>query len=320
MISLRTAAAATALVLALIARSDANQDCPTYKKGVKTGRIVDPRIVEASGMAASARNPGMLWLHNDSGHKPRLFAVDTSGTLTAVYTLALPRAVDWEDIAIGPGPVASVDYIYIADIGDNAARRQFVTIYRVEEPIIVASTVAAGAVIEESITAFTAFELQYPDGAHDAEVLLSDPVTSDLYIITKSFTDGISGVYRFPYPHTPAHQPGHRRFLEKVGRIQFRGIRARDIAVTAGDVSPAGDHIILRTYTQALVWPRALHTQIRHQLASPPCPVRTVGIGFPFDLFEAIAYASDGRSYYTLSEGRNQAIYRFDVDDSHANE
>ena len=37
-----------------------------------------PEIPEASGLAISRRNPGIIWSHNDSGHATELFALQTS--------------------------------------------------------------------------------------------------------------------------------------------------------------------------------------------------------------------------------------------------
>lgn len=41
---------------------------------------------------------------------------------------------DVEDIAIGPGPEAGVDYIYVSDTGNNDKDRDVVQIYRIREP------------------------------------------------------------------------------------------------------------------------------------------------------------------------------------------
>ncbi len=290
------------------AQQPVQRPCPVYGPATKVGRITDPRITEISGLAASATNPGILWLHNDSGDDARLFAVGTDGATRAVYVLPSAAAIDWEDIAIGPGPRAGVDYLYIGDIGDNGARRSHVTIYRVAEPRLSQSQPPS-----LNLSRFTTFRLEYPDGPRDAEVLLSDPTSGDLFIVSKDFANGESSVYRFGYPHKPASSTDGRNVLELVGHIRFRGMRASDIAATAGDVSPGGDTVIVRTYTQALVWRRASHTRLAHELMTAPCPVHTVGIGFPFDQYEAIAYAPDGASYYTVSEGNTRSIYKFDL-------
>ena len=89
------------------------------------------------------------------------------------------RAVDWEDIAIGPGPKRGRWYLYIGDIGDNERRRGEVVVYRVEEP----RTAACKA--ESSTGRATAIRLRYPDEPHNARLLVH-PVTGDLYLISKA--------------------------------------------------------------------------------------------------------------------------------------
>jgi len=309
---LRIPAATAALLAIATAAAGADPRCPVYSSGIRTGRIADDRIHEASGLAASAHNKGILWIHNDSGDKPRIFAITPRGRTVGVYNLPSAVAYDWEDIAIGPGPKAAVDYIYIGDIGDNGARRNHVSIYRVEEP-----RVPRGAEpVEADLDNVTAFHLRYPDGPQDAEVLLSDPISGDLIILTKDFANGRSGIYRFRYPHAPDTTRKAPATLELVGKMSFYGARAADVAVTAGDVSPSGDAVLLRTYTQALVWPRALHTNLGHELMTVPCPDATVGIGFPFDQYESAAFSSNGRSYYTVSEGAHRYVRRFDLRDA----
>ena len=55
----------------------------------------------------------------------------------AIYALDGATAIDWEDIAIGPGPQAETPYLYVGDIGDNAERRPNIVVYRVAEPKVV---------------------------------------------------------------------------------------------------------------------------------------------------------------------------------------
>ncbi|VAX19112.1 hypothetical protein MNBD_IGNAVI01-2275, partial [hydrothermal vent metagenome] len=69
------------------------------------GIIESNEINEASGIAASRKNPGLFWTHNDSGDNARLFAFDSLGRHRGEFLLAGIQNRDWEDIAIGPGPV-----------------------------------------------------------------------------------------------------------------------------------------------------------------------------------------------------------------------
>ncbi len=43
------------------------------------GRLEDARIREASGLARSQRQPGILWIINDNGAKEIVHAIDPSG-------------------------------------------------------------------------------------------------------------------------------------------------------------------------------------------------------------------------------------------------
>ena len=62
------------------------------------GRLQDPRLREASGIAASRLHDERFWLINDSG-EARLFAVGPDGR--HLGTVALDRSLrgDWEDLA-----------------------------------------------------------------------------------------------------------------------------------------------------------------------------------------------------------------------------
>jgi len=89
---------------------------------VDLGLIGYDAISEASGIAASRSNPDVLWTHNDGGDSPRLFAFNTQGKHLGVYSIAGVSNRDWEDMAIGPGPIDGQQYLYIGEIGDNDAQ------------------------------------------------------------------------------------------------------------------------------------------------------------------------------------------------------
>lgn len=131
-----------------------------------------PGLGEASGITASRRTPGLLWAHNDSGD-PAVYALDLSGSIKHRVLLAGAAVDDWEDIAIAACPGGSC--LYVADIGDNGARRRRITIYRVPEPEL----------SDKATQPVEAFHATYPDGSHDAEALFVLP-SGDLFIVTKN--------------------------------------------------------------------------------------------------------------------------------------
>src|SRR5215212_2800505 len=129
-------------------------------------------IPEASGIAASQRAPDLFWMINDSG-RPGLFAVDENGQVRGRVNVAGAELIDWEDVSIGRCDNGSC--LYIADIGDNDARRSSIKLYRMPEPAA-----------HEKARQADGMDVRYPDGPHDAEAMFVLP-DNNLYVITKEF-------------------------------------------------------------------------------------------------------------------------------------
>lgn len=270
--------------------------CPVFATAEVVGRVSDPAVREASGLVASRQQENVLWVHNDSGDLPRLFALGVDGTLRGTFSLDA-AARDWEDLAIGPGPERGRDYLYLADVGDNLSQRESIQIHRTKEPMVVGG--------DHSITAseIVTFDLRYPDGAHDAETLLVDPKTGDLFIVIKTlFAPGPALVYRFS---AEAQRRGDNE-LEAAGVVAL----ADGDFTTGGDISPDGREILIRGYLGARLWQRTSRQTVAEALAGEPCDVPVIGV--PDEpQGEAIGFSADGSSYYTLSEGISEEIYRF---------
>ncbi len=287
--------------------------CGAAPGGEVVGTVSSPDLVEISGLVASRAHSDVLWVHNDSGDTARVFAIARQGGDLGTYVLEGVEANDWEDMAIGPGPVADVDYLYLADIGDNPRERPEIDFYRVAEPDL---DVAAGAV-SETIADVEKLTLQYPAEAHDAETLLVDPVSGDLLIVTKELTGGSALVFRAP----GSLEAGSTSTLEQVGEIDFSGLESQvdlpDDAPalplgaghlpTGGDVSPAGDVIAIRTYSTVWVWPRTPGTELWEAFDATPCegPSEIEPQG------EALGFDAAGTGYFTASEGVEVPIYHF---------
>ena len=187
-------------------------------------------------------------------------------------------AGDWEDIAIGTNPDGG-NYLYLGDIGDNNANRPFVTVYRTSEPL---STASASIPATDYATA----QLLYPGGARNAESLFVDPLTDDLFIITKGSTSQI-----FSAPASA--------FDEPETTLTSQGVLGSPLSTaTAADISPDGRHILVRSKTVAYLFERQIGQSVADALH---------GVGIPFTLGvepqgEAIGWATDGTGFYTASE------------------
>ncbi len=272
--------------------------CPNYSAALRAGLVTNPAIVESSGLAASRRNANVLWLHNDRGDTARVFAISSSGATIATYLLDGAEANDWEDIAVGPGPIGGTSYVYVGDIGDNSANRDTLEIYRFAEPEVTASAA------EVTLSNVERLEFRYPGGqGENAETLLVDPTNGDLFVVSKSDT-GEARVYQARPPFVPLR----RTTMTLVTTLQFgTAPLIGDTSATGGDISPAGDLIAIRSYDSAYAWRRPVGTTVQEAFATAPCslPVRTEAQG------EAFAFFSDGTGYFTLSEGTNEQLSRY---------
>jgi len=259
------------------------------------GTVTAPDITEASGIAASRRNPGVWWVHNDSGDTARFFAVSATGELLATEVLDGATAIDWEDIAVGPpaGEGAGVQSVYLADIGDNSRTHTESHIYRVVEPAVDATSRATTGHVTGDTLTFT-----YPDGPHDAEDFMVDPVSGDLIIVTKDWSlAGHSEVYRAP----PGLAAGSTTVLEHVDTVELR-IGA---LTTGGDVSSDGHVVALRSYKEVSLYPRPDGQPVWAAFAQKPC----AGAWRDEKQGEAIGFAADGSSYATISEGSQPGLH-----------
>jgi len=266
--------------------------------------LQDPEVNESSGLAASSRSPDYFFTHNDSGDSARIFAVNRQGETLATFRVPGAKNVDWEDMARGRDPQGH-HVLYVGDIGDNSAQRDQVQVYQIPEPEV---DPTRRGVRTESAPA-TRFELQYPDGPHDSETLLVNMANGTLYLVTKERLLRASGVYATTAPL----DPGQVNRLTKVGWIRFLSLPAtirsltdslgRTMA-TAGDISPEGDRVVLRTYTDAYEWkiPRFdVGAAFRVEPTRLSLPAMRQG--------ESAAYTQDGKAILFGSEKPKSPIY-----------
>jgi hypothetical protein len=142
----------------------------------RVGRLDDPAIVEASGIVASRRHPGIFWVHNDSGNPPVLFAVQANGSLVRSYRVEAAN-VDWEDLSIDDS-----GHLYLGDIGNNDNRLPIRAIYRLDEPD---PTSPVDKPLKPTVSSFYKFAA---DKRFDAESLFID--RGKAFVVSKRF-DGL---------------------------------------------------------------------------------------------------------------------------------
>jgi hypothetical protein len=222
----------------------------------------DPAIVESSGLVVA---DDLFLTVNDSGDGGRVFVVDRSGRTVGTTTWA-DDPEDTESLApAGPGEV------WVGDTGDNRRGRDSITVLRVPY----------GATDQEVTPA--AYELVYPDRAHDAETLMANPQTGQLFVVSKDVFGGT--IYAAPRTLSP----------DRPNRL--RAVAEGFAFATDGSFFPDGRHYIVRGYTSAAVYSFPDH----ERLDSFQLPSQQQG--------EGIAVASDDRIYLS-TEGQFSDLLR----------
>jgi hypothetical protein len=265
---------------------------PIHAKGTIAGEVQSGELREVSGIAASRVNPDVVWLHND-GQTNRLFGVRTSGETAAM--LEWPNAViDFEDIASGPGEKEGEAYLYVGDIGDNDARRPQVRVYRTIEPKVASSG------IPQYLTAQVEdFRFTYPDGPVDAEALLVDPLTGDIFIVSKERE--LARVFRASADQLKTREPIE---MDEVATIKIGN-------VSAGDISADGGQILLRSEKDGWLWQRKPPNTIEETLSRPGAIAVPVRHKKQAKNGEGVSFAPGGKGYFTVSEGANPPLALF---------
>lgn len=257
----------------------------------RIGQMPD-ELPESSGLAASRRYPGVFWSHNDSGHDPVVFAIDTAGKLLGRVRVSGARNVDWEDMELAPcatagsgvggGSGPGEDCLYFADTGDNRLRRDDAAIYRVPEP-------APG---DTATVPAERFPVRFPDGPRDVEALYILP-DGAIHLVSKGRRHPIA-VYRYP----PPLRADERVELERVQTLSD-GPALLPRQVTGAAASPDGRRVAIRTYTAVQLYHPAPDGRLTPLHPDP-------GI----DLFrlaepqgEAVELLDDGTLYFTSETG-----------------
>ncbi|MQA03959.1 MAG: hypothetical protein GEV07_14950 [Streptosporangiales bacterium] len=263
------ALAATAVAPGLVT----DQQAAAAPKKDVAFRFTDTRIDASSGLAVSPKEPEYVFTVND--HAPtRVFGINPeTGRSDATMRLEGAQNVNWEALAAGRGR-----NLWVGDIGDNESVRDSLMLYRYKLP----QPVQTGY-----FPVSAAYEVTYPDGAHDAEALLVNPKTNIPYVVTK----GPNGrLYR-----ADDLVPGANELTKLDGKLPPM--------ITDGAFRPDGKQFVLRSYDTGYVY-----STTGKQLGSFPLPKQQQG--------EGITYTADGNDLLLSSEGKRSEVLSLNVDEA----
>lgn len=257
-----------------------------------SGLILDPKLDEISGLAASHVHPDTLWVHNDGGNAPMLYAIGKRGGTLARFRVTGVVNTDWEDIAAFD--LDGRHYLLIADVGDNGALRHSAQLHVIEEP----ATLTDG-----TLTPAWSIVFRWPDGPRDCEAVAVDATHGQVLLISKRQRP--PELFALPLRHAHGVQVARR-----IGTLA--GIPARDAAelrdnpraarirhqVTAADLAPDGRQLAVLTYAELLVYTRRGDESWAQAVAGTP----TVNPLPWLPQAEALGWAPGGQALYATGE------------------
>lgn len=285
-------------------------------KVTMAGTLRDDALVEASGLAPSKRVDGVLWVINDGGSAPSLHAVDHGGGSRGRIDVNNADNRDWEDLA--SFELDGKPYLLAADIGDNDAKRDHLTLYVVEEPVI--GQPAPGGINGTNGQDYAwRIRFRYPDGPRDAESVAVDAAGETVLVLSKRDLPPV--LYSVPLrPPVPggngivtATRLGPVTSLPSPDESDVENAPiAKDWhwQPTALDIWPDGATAAILTYRAVYVyervdgasWPATLNAEPKH----------VVGLG-NIPNAEAVAFGDAADIVFVTIENRRPPLIRIDT-------
>ena len=238
------------------------------------------QLESSSGIVGSHSNPQYVIICQGSGTDNLLHVFNREAEFQGSIELAGAENIDWQDIAIGPGPVDGQTYIYVGDIGDRASSRDFLSIYRFEEPDL--SSI-------NTPFALTANDVERIDfrvnEKKDFQTLMLDPLSKDLIVMgtMQAMT------YRLRYPQNTS----------AISNADYKGHHRLRREIKAGDISPDGRYIIIKDVGEVFKW----------EVPEGDDPIRVMFEDVPVKVpyvaeieGGALGWTKDSQTYFTITD------------------
>jgi hypothetical protein len=266
---------------------------PVVGEPVIAGNLENVKISEASGLASSRLYPGLLWVINDGGDDPLLYAVGIDGADLGTFRVEGAENIDWEALASFRWQDAA--YLLIADVGDNWAQRQTVTLYVVKEPTITAS----GIDNEKVATIAWRIRFKYEDGPQDCEAVAVDAVRQRVLLLSKRRLT--------PVLYELALQPIDQDSIAVAHRLSTVPLLSWP---TAMDLTPDGLLAVVLTYNNGYLFKRRQNESWPSAFMRKPQRLRFESL---FQQ-EAASFGFYGKSVFVTSERLPAPLVRIDLE------
>lgn len=190
------------------------------------------QLESSSGLVGGIKNPDLIYIVEGRKTSQALFVFNKNGEYQGKINLGNTPNTDWQDLAIGPGPVDGESYIYIGDIGN----KDNLSIHRFVEPNL------SGQPENFEIEAQNVETIPFTVGndPRDCQSLMIDPKTKDL-IVMATFQ---AFVYRIPFPQsTTSNNEAFNQGLHRLRR-----------EIIAADISHDGKKMLIKDVGEIFLW------------------------------------------------------------------
>lgn len=212
---------------------DANND---YQKTHDNLQSPDSnQLEESSGLVGGRTNSQLVYIceGKDNPNEVRLFTQDAEYQGKIIVDGAIN--IDWQDIAIGPGPQDGVNYIYVGDIGDRGSNRDYLSVYRFPEPDL------SGQTVPYSVSVSQVERIDFTvSQKRDFQTLMVDPITKDIIVVGTMQ----AMVYRMRYPQS----------TNTIIKADYKGHHRLRREIKAGDISPDGKYVLIKDVGEVFKW------------------------------------------------------------------
>ncbi len=276
-----------------------------YQMAIHAGDIQSPDVDESSGLAASRQSPGILWTINDSGNPAVVHALGENGEDRGQLTIKGAGNRDWEDLAIFRRK--GTDFLLIADVGDNAGKHPYCSLYMVREPPVG----PAGLPPEAEAPVAWRVRFRYEDGPRDCEAVAVDPGGETVILLTKRETP--PALYTLPIAPSSRVRVARRiRTVTTIPAPTAADLRRDPVygrygsQPTGMDISPDGRHAVVLTYRTAYWFDRSPGETWAEAFGRPPGRIAIP----PLAQAEGTCFGADGRTVFITSEKRPAPLLR----------
>jgi hypothetical protein len=265
-----------------------------FGEAIAVGNLANQQINEASGLASSRLYPAVLWVINDGGNDPMLYAVGIDGADLGTFRVDGASNYDWE--ALASFQLQDTAYLLIADVGDNWEQRKTSSLYVVEEPAITKT----GLSDDTAVSIAWQVRFTYEDGPRDCEAVAVDTVHQRVLLLSKRSLPPL--LYELPLQPTQEDVIAVAQKLTTIPHFSWP---------TAIDLTPDGLSAVVLTYNGIYLFSRRQNEGWPDAFKKQPQRLHFTQLSQQ----EAACFGFYGKSVYVTSEKLPAPLVRIDLED-----